>query len=105
VNREAAPAVAAGIDAVRDEALWRMADVELVALMGSEDPRVRIKRLKVVDEAFRIVRAELNVVLSEIAPALAELAEDECGSVDVVARETIATIQASIGEEIAPHFR
>jgi hypothetical protein len=43
--------------------------------------------------------------LSEIAPALAELAEDECGSVDVVARETIANIQASIGEEIGPYFR
>jgi hypothetical protein len=82
-----------------------MADVELVALMGSKDPRVRIEGLKIVDEASRIVRAELTVVLSEIAPALAELAEDECGSVDVVARETIANIQASIGEEIAPYFR
>jgi hypothetical protein len=55
VNGEVAPAVAAGIDAVMDEALWRLADVEFVVLMGSEDPRVRIEGLKIVDEAFRIM--------------------------------------------------
>jgi hypothetical protein len=68
VNGEVAPAVAAGIEAVRDEALWRMAAVELVALIGSEDRRVRIKGLKIVYEASRIVRAELTVVLSILHP-------------------------------------
>jgi hypothetical protein len=99
------PAVAAMLEAVKDEALWRLADGELIELMRDKDPRVRIAGLKIVDEAFRTLGAELTVILPEIVPSLAELAEDENGSVDAVARETIANIQTSIGEEIAPYFR
>jgi hypothetical protein len=105
VIRCVAPAFAAVMDATKDETLWRMADLKLIELMGTEDYRVRIAALKLVDEAFRVVGSELTTILPELVPSLAELAEDPHGSVDSVARETIANIQTSIGEDIDPYFR
>jgi hypothetical protein len=105
VIRCVAPAFAAVIDATKDKTLWRMADLKLIELMGHVDYRVRIAALKLVDETFRVVGSELTTILPELVPSLAELAEDSHGSVDAVARETIANIQTNIGEDIEPYFR
>jgi hypothetical protein len=105
VIRFVAPAFAAVLDATKDEALWRMADLKLIQLMGNEDYRVRIAGLKLVDGAFKVVGSELTTILPELVPSLAELTEDPHGSVDTVARETIASIQTSIGEDIESYFR
>jgi hypothetical protein len=105
VIRCVAPAFAAVMDATKDETLWRMADLKLIELMGNEDYRVRIAALKLVDEAFRVVGSELTTILPELAPWLLELSEDPHRSVDVIARETLASIQTSVGEDIDPYFR
>lgn len=99
-----APAFAALVDAAKDDALRRMADLAMIELMRNKSYIVRIAGLKVVEESFRIVGGSLTPILPEIGPALHELLEDPHPAVQEVARDTYDSISQGIGESISSYL-
>ncbi|KAH0789966.1 HEAT repeat-containing protein 1 [Histomonas meleagridis] len=99
-----APAFTALMDTTKDEMLWRSANLQLIEMMKNDDSRIKIGAMKIVDEEFKVIGGELTGLLPELVPYLAECAEYAKGDVDVIARETIQSIENSIGEPINTYF-
>ena len=99
-----APTFAALMDTTKDDMLWRSANLMLIDMMRNDETKIKIAALKICDEEFKVVGSELTTILAELVPSLSECAEYSKDAVDTIARETIQSIENSIGEPIETYF-
>ena len=93
------------LNAIHDDMLWRQANRLVIELFKSKESIIKIGGLKILDESYKIVGSELSSILGETIPSLTELIEDPDNAVEIETRNTIKSIENSIGESIDNYFQ
>jgi len=93
------------MNATRNDMLWRTANRSLIEMMKSSSSIIKIASLKILDEAFKVVGTELIAILADTVPTLTELIEDKDHAVEIETRNTVRSIEGSVGESIQSFFQ
>ncbi|KAJ1720720.1 snoRNA-binding rRNA-processing protein utp10 [Coemansia erecta] len=100
-----APAISQLAVAMGNDAMWKSLNHEVLMKSRSEDPRVRVGSMVVVQAFYERLGEEFLILLPETIPYLAELLEDDDERVERVTQETIKVIEAHLGESLQSYLK
>ncbi|KAJ2781610.1 snoRNA-binding rRNA-processing protein utp10 [Coemansia interrupta] len=100
-----APAISQLAVAMGNDAMWKSLNHEVLMKSRSEDPRVRVGAMVVVQAFYERLGEEFLILLPETIPYLAELLEDDDERVERVTQETIKVIESHLGESLQSYLK
>ncbi|KAJ2377184.1 snoRNA-binding rRNA-processing protein utp10, partial [Coemansia sp. RSA 2607] len=105
VREYLAPAISQLAVAMGNDAMWKSLNHEVLMKSRSDDPRVRVGAMLVVQAFYERLGEEFLILLPETIPYLAELLEDDDSRVERVTQETIKVIESYLGESLQSYLK